>query len=134
VIGGEYMANILVVDDSKFMRKMLSDILSGEEHRVLAEAENDKEAVELYKNLKPDVVTLDIIMPEVEGVDAISALKAMIKTNPRSRVVMVSAMGQEKVVEECIQAGASDFIVKPFQPSDVARTVKAVVKSAGHYT
>lgn len=123
------MANILVVDDSKFMRKMLSDILSGEEHRVLAEAENGKEAIELYKKLKPDVVTLDIIMPEVEGVDAISALKAMIKVNPQARVVMVSAMGQEKVVEECIQAGASDFIVKPFQPSDVAGTVKAVLKN-----
>ncbi len=125
------MANILVVDDSKFMRKMLSDILSGEGHRILAEAENGKEAVELYKNLKPDVVTLDIIMPEVEGVDAISALKAMLKVNPQSRVVMVSAMGQEKVVEECLQAGARDFIVKPFQPSDVSGTVKAVLKSAG---
>jgi two-component system chemotaxis response regulator CheY len=129
VIGGKYMANILVVDDSKFMRKMLSDILSREEHRILAEAENGKEAIELCKKLKPDVVTLDIIMPEVEGVDAISALKAMIKVNPRARVVMVSAMGQEKVVEECLQAGASDFIVKPFQPSDVAGTVKAVLKN-----
>ena len=123
------MANILVVDDSKFMRKMLSDILSKEGHRILAEAENGKEAIELYKKLKPDVVTLDIIMPEVEGVDAISALKAMIKANPQARVVMVSAMSQEKVVEECIQAGANDFIIKPFQPSDVTGTVKAVLKS-----
>ena len=123
------MANILVVDDSKFMRKMLSDILNKEGHRILAEAENGKEAIELYKKLKPDVVTLDIIMPEVEGVDAISALKAMIKANPQARVVMVSAMSQEKVVEECIQAGANDFIIKPFQPSDVTGTVKAVLKS-----
>jgi two-component system chemotaxis response regulator CheY len=130
VIGGKYVANILVVDDSKFMRKMLSDILSGEGHRILAEAENGKEAIELYKKLKPDVVTLDIIMPEVEKVDAISALKAMMKVNPLARVVMVSAMGQEKVVEECIKAGASDFIIKPFQPSDVTGTVKAVLKSA----
>jgi len=123
------MANILVVDDSKFMRKMLSDILSGEGHRILAEAENGREAVELCKQLKPDVVTLDIIMPEVEGVDALSALKAMVKANPQSRVVMVSAMGQDKVVEECLQAGASDFIIKPFQPSGVAGTVRAVLKS-----
>jgi two-component system chemotaxis response regulator CheY len=130
VIGGKYVANILVVDDSKFMRKMLSDILSGEGHRILTEAENGKEAIELYKKLKPDVVTLDIIMPEVEKVDAISALKAMMKVNPLARVVMVSAMGQEKVVEECIKAGASDFIIKPFQPSDVTGTVKAVLKSA----
>jgi two-component system chemotaxis response regulator CheY len=130
VIGGKDVANILVVDDSKFMRKMLSDILSGEGHRILAEAENGKEAIELYKKLKPDVVTLDIIMPEVEKVDAVSALKAMMKVNPLAKVVMVSAMGQEKVVEECIRAGASDFIVKPFQPSDVTGTVKAVLKSA----
>jgi two-component system chemotaxis response regulator CheY len=130
VIGGKDVANILVVDDSKFMRKMLSDILSGEGHRILAEAENGKEAIELYKKLKPDVVTLDIIMPEVEKVDAVSALKAMMKVNPLAKVVMVSAMGQEKVVEECIQAGASDFIIKPFQPSDVTGTVKAVLKSA----
>jgi two-component system chemotaxis response regulator CheY len=122
------MANILVVDDSKFMRKMLSDILIGEAHQILAEAENGKEAIELYERLKPDVVTLDIIMPEVEGVDAISALKAMRKANPRAKVVMVSAMGQEKVVEECLQAGASGFVVKPFQPSDVAGTVQTVLK------
>jgi two-component system chemotaxis response regulator CheY len=128
------MANILIVDDSKFMRKMLSDILSGEGHRILAEAENGKEAIELYKNLKPDLVTLDIIMPEVEGVDAISALNAMTKASPRGRVVMVSAMGQEKVVEECIQSGASDFIIKPFHPSDVAGTVKAVLQGVGRDT
>jgi two-component system chemotaxis response regulator CheY len=122
------MANILVVDDSKFMRKMLSDILIEEAHQILAEAENGKEAIELYERLKPDLVTLDIIMPEVEGIDAISALKAMRKANPRAKVVIVSAMGQEKVVEECLQAGASGFVVKPFQPSDVTGTVQAVLK------
>jgi two-component system chemotaxis response regulator CheY len=121
------MANILIVDDSKFMRKMLSDILTENGHHIVGEAENAKEATELYKILKPDLVTLDIIMPEVEGVDAISALKDMINIDPQAKVVMVSAMGQEQVVEECMQAGAKDFIVKPFQPSNVAEVVRKVL-------
>jgi two-component system chemotaxis response regulator CheY len=121
------MANILIVDDSKFMRKMLSDILTENGHHVVGEAENAKEATELHKILKPDLVTLDIIMPEVEGIDAISSLKEMIHVNSQAKVVMVSAMGQEQVVEECIQAGAKDFIVKPFQSSDVAGVVKKVL-------
>ena len=123
------MANILIVDDSKFMRKMLSDILTEDGHQIVAEAENAMEAQELYMKLKPDLVTLDIIMPEVEGIDAISALKGMIKANPLAKVVMISAMGQEKVVENCIQAGARDFIVKPFQSAKVAGVVRAVLKS-----
>jgi len=122
------MANILIVDDSKFMRKMLSDILTEDGHQVVGEAENAREATELYKILKPDLVTLDIIMPEVEGIDAIAALKNMIHVDPQAKVVMVSAMGQQQVVEECIQAGAKNFIVKPFQPSNVASVVKDVLK------
>ncbi len=124
------MANILIVDDSKFMRKTLSDILAQEGHQIAGEAENAKEAIELYKRLKPDLVTLDIIMPEVEGLNAIFALKAMIKANSQAKVVIVSAMGQEVVMEECIQAGAKDFIVKPFLSSNVAGVVKGVLESA----
>ncbi len=122
------MADILIVDDSKFMRKTLSDILTEEGHRIVGEAENAREATELYIKLRPDLVTLDIIMPEVEGADAISALREMIEADPKARVVMISAMGQEEVVEECIRAGARDFIVKPFQPSDIAGVVKDVLK------
>ena len=122
------MANILIVDDSKFMRKMLSDILTEEGHQIVGEAENAKEATELYKILNPDLVTLDIIMPEVDGEDAISALREMIKENPQTKVVMISAMGQQEVVKECIRAGAKDFIVKPFQPSNVAGVVKGVLR------
>ena len=122
------MANILIVDDSKFMRKMLSDILTEEGHQVVGEAENAWEAVEFYKKYKPDLVTLDIIMPKVEGIDAISALKGMLKISPQAKVIVVSAMGQEEIVEEFIQAGAKDFIVKPFQPSRVAGVVKDVLK------
>jgi len=125
MIGGKYMANILIVDDSKFMRKMLSDILSEDGHQIVGEAENGKEATDLYQMLKPDVVTLDVIMPEVEGVDAVAAIRAMIEANPQANVVMVSAMGQEEVVDECLQAGAKDFVVKPFQPSAVTAVVKA---------
>lgn len=122
------MANILVVDDSKFMRRMLSDILTQEGHQIVGEAENAVEATSLYKKLRPDLVTLDIIMPEVEGTNAMSALKSMLEADPRAKVVMVSAMGQEEVVQECIEIGAKDFIVKPFRPPKVAEAVKAILK------
>jgi two-component system chemotaxis response regulator CheY len=122
------MANILIVDDSKFMRKMLSDIFIEEGHQIVGEAENAIEAAELYIQLKPDLVTLDIIMPEIEGKDAISTLKDLIKINPSANIVMVSAMGQEEVVEECIQAGAKDFIIKPFKPSKVVEVMRSVLK------
>ncbi len=120
------MAAILVVDDSKFMRRMLSDILIEEGHDVVGEAENAREAVKSCETLGPDVVTMDIIMPEVDGMDAISALKAMSETTPETKVVMVSAMGQEKVMEECRQSGARDFITKPFQPEQIKEVVERV--------
>lgn len=122
------MADVMLVDDSKFMRKMLSDILIQDGHQIVGEAENPKEAIEFYKMLRPDLVTLDIIMPEVEGINALSALKAMIKVNSKVKMLMVSAMGQEKVVQEYIQAGAKDFIVKPFQPPDVETVVTDILK------
>ena len=121
------MANILIVDDSKFMRKMLSDILTGEGHEIVGEAENAKEATELYSRLKPDLVTLDIVMPEVEGEDAFSALKAMIEQNSKASVVIVSAMGQDQVMKECIEAGAKYFIAKPFQSDNVAQVVRSAL-------
>ncbi len=124
------MANIMIVDDSKFMRKMLSDILTEEGHQIVGEAENAEEATELYKRLKPDLVTLDIIMPGLKEDDTTSALKSMTSVNPKAKVVIVSAMGQQEVVEECMQAGAKDFIVKPFQPANVAEVVKSALKSA----
>ncbi len=123
------MAKILIADDSKFMRKMLSDILTAEGHQITGESENARETIELYKKLKPDLVTLDIIMPLVEGIEALSALKAMIEENPQAKVVMVSALGQEDVVEECIRAGAKAFIVKPFKSTNVAEVVNDVLKT-----
>jgi two-component system, chemotaxis family, chemotaxis protein CheY len=121
------MADILIVDDSKFMRKTIADILTEAGHQIVGEAENAKEGTELYRILKPDLVTLDIVMPEIEEVDAISALREMIEVDPQARVVMVSAMGQEEVVQECIQAGARDFVIKPFQPAYVAGVVNDVL-------
>ncbi len=120
------MAAILVVDDSKFMRQMLSDILTEGGHDVVGEAENAREALKSCERLGPDVVTMDIIMPETDGVDAISALKTMSEAIPKTKVVMVSAMGQEKVMEECRQLGAKDFITKPFQPEQIKEVVERV--------
>ncbi len=123
------MANVLIVDDSKFMRSMLSDILTKEGHQIEGEAENAKEAIEIYPKLKVDLVTLDIIMPEVEGVDAISALKAIMEVNSEAKVVVVSSMGQEEIIREFIQAGAKDFILKPFRSSHVVAAVNKVLWS-----
>ena len=122
------MANVLVVDDAIFMRKMLSDILTKEGHKVVREAENAKEAVELYNKLKPDVVTLDIIMPEIDGLDAMKAVRKITETDRKARIVMVSAMGQQEQVVEAIQAGAKEFIVKPFQPSQVTGAVRRLLR------
>ena len=122
------MANILIVDDAVFMRKMLSDVLVKDGHKIVGEAENAKEAVSLYKKLKPDVVTLDIIMPDVDGVDAMKAVKEINAFDKNAKIVMVSAMGQQELVVEAIQAGAKDFIVKPFQPSRVTDAINRLLK------
>ena len=123
------MANVLLVDDSKFMRMMLSEILTEEGHHIVGEAENALEAVELYKRLQPDLVTLDIVMPEIENTTALSALKTIMHENPQAKVIMVSTMGQEEIIDECLQTGAKHFIEKPFKPSDVAEVVKDILKS-----
>lgn len=123
------MANIMVVDDAKFSRKMLSDILVEEGHEIVVEAENAEEAVEFYEKINPDVVTMDIVMPKVGGIDSISALKAMVKADPKAKVIIVSGMGQQNIIEEFINAGAKDFIVKPFQPSNIADVVATVLES-----
>ncbi|WP_183603589.1 response regulator [Paenibacillus phyllosphaerae] len=115
------MAKILVVDDAAFMRLMLKDILTKGGHEVVGEAENGLVAIERYNNLKPDLVTMDITMPEMEGIDAVREIK---KADPSARIVMCSAMGQQMMVVQAIQAGAKDFIVKPFQPDRVLDSVK----------
>ena len=110
------MARILVVDDAAFMRKMVSDALTKGGHEVVGEAGNGVEAVARYQELRPEVTTLDITMPEKDG---LSALREIIAFDPGARVVMCSALGQESKVLESIKLGARDFVVKPFKPERV---------------
>ena len=116
---------VLIVDDAAFMRMMLKDILTKNDFEVVGEAENGKVTVASYQKLQPDIVTMDITMPEMNGIDAVKAIKTL---DASARVVMVSAMGQQPMVIEAIQAGAVDFIVKPFQPD---RVVEALNKALG---
>jgi len=120
------MANkILVVDDAAFMRMMIKDILGKNGYEVVGEAQDGSVAVEKYKELKPDLVTMDITMPEMDG---IAALKEIKKFDPNAKVIMCSAMGQQAMVIDAIQAGAKDFIVKPFQAD---RVIEAIKKTLG---
>jgi two-component system chemotaxis response regulator CheY len=114
------MARVLVVDDAAFMRKMVSDALSKAGHEVIGEACNGAEAVESFRSLKPELTTLDITMPEKDG---LAALKEIIELDPGARVIMCSALGQESKVLESIKLGARDFVVKPFQPERVQEAV-----------
>jgi len=116
---------VLIVDDAMFMRKMLGDMLKKEGYEIIAEAEDGQDAVEKFKEYKPDLVTMDIIMPDMSGIDAV---KEIIKIDPNAKIIMVSAMGHQTLVIEAIQAGAKDYVVKPFQPSRVLEAVQRVLK------
>ena len=116
--------NILIVDDAAFMRMMIKDILSKNGYIVAGEAENGVKAIEKYNEVKPDLVLMDITMPEKDGIQALKEIKAI---DPKAQVIMCSAMGQQAMVIESIQAGAKDFIVKPFQADRVIEAVKKVV-------
>jgi two-component system chemotaxis response regulator CheY len=115
---------ILVVDDAIFMRGLIRDIFARGPFLIAGEAENGTEAVRLYRELQPDLVTMDIVMPQMDG---ITALKEIMKLDPAARVVMCSALGQEALIADAIEAGARDFIVKPFQPARVLRVVQSVL-------
>jgi two-component system chemotaxis response regulator CheY len=112
--------SVLVVDDAAFMRMMIRDILAREGY-VIHEAVNGRDAVEKYAEVKPDIVTMDITMPEMSGIDALRAIR---QYDPDARVLVVSAMGQQKMIVEALEYGAMDFLVKPFQPTKVLETVK----------
>ncbi len=116
---------ILIVDDAAFMRMMLKDILTKNGFEVVAEAADGVQAVEKYVETKPDLVTMDITMPEMDG---IMALKEIRRIDPDAKVIMVSAMGQQAMVIDAIQVGAKDFIVKPFQADRVLEAVTKVLK------
>lgn len=111
---------ILIVDDAAFMRMMIKDILVKNGYEVVGEAENGQVAVDKYTELRPDLVTMDITMPEMDGIAAVKEIKAI---DPNACIIMCSAMGQQSMVIDAIQAGARDFIVKPFQPERVLEAV-----------
>ncbi len=115
---------VLICDDAIFMRTMVGDILQQAGFEVVGEAETGKDAVEKYKQLRPDLVTMDIVMPDMGGIDAV---RAITEFDPNAKVLMCSAMGQQALVVEAIQAGAKDFVVKPFQPSRVLEAVQRVL-------
>ncbi len=115
---------ILIVDDAAFMRMMIKDILSKNGYEIAGDAENGAKAIEKYKELIPDLVIMDITMPEVDGIQAVKEIK---KVNADAKIIMCSAMGQQAMVIESIQAGARDFIVKPFQAERVVEAVKKVL-------
>jgi two-component system chemotaxis response regulator CheY len=117
------MARVLVVDDAAFMRKVVGDARTGGGHQVIGEASNGAEAIARYRELQPELTTLDITMPEMDG---LTALREIIAIDPRARIIMCSALGQESKVMEAIKAGAKDFVVKPFKPE---RVLDAVAKA-----
>ena len=116
--------NILICDDAAFMRMMIKYILTKNGYNILGEAENGAKAVEKYNELKPDLVLMDITMPEMDGIEALKKIKS---GDPNASIIMCSAMGQQAMVIESIQSGAKDFIVKPFQADRVLEAVQKVV-------
>ena len=115
---------VLVVDDAIFMRKMITDILENNGFEVVGEADTGSGAFESYKELKPDLVTMDIIMPEMNGIDAVREIMAF---DSQARIVMCSALGQQALVQDALAAGAKDFLIKPFNPSRVIEVVSKIL-------
>jgi two-component system, chemotaxis family, chemotaxis protein CheY len=119
------MSRVLIADDASFMRQMIRDIIDSEGYEVVGEATDGMEVVDKFKELHPDITMMDIVMPKRSGIDAV---KAIMEIAPKANVVMCSALGQETLVMEAIQAGAKDFIVKPFKPEAVLATLKKVLE------
>ncbi len=117
---------IMIVDDAALTRTILKDIFKPPEFEIVGEAKSGKEAVELYPKLKPDVITMDITMREMSGLDALKEIKS---ADPSAKIVMVSALGDEEFVKKAIEYGADDFVVKPFSKEKLIETVKKVVSS-----
>ncbi len=120
------MLRLLVVDDSLFMRQMLKNILPKDKFEVVAEAATGKEALKKYLEFKPDIVTMDITMPDMDGITAVKEIK---KVNPAAKVIMCSAMGQKPMIKEALEAGAVDFIIKPFDKDKAIKTIESIAVS-----
>jgi two-component system chemotaxis response regulator CheY len=117
------MKKVLVVDDAAFMRVSIKNMLSKNDYEIVGEAENGKVAVLKYQELNPDIVTMDITMPEMDG---LASLKEILAVNPAANVVMVSAMGQESMVREAVLSGAKGFIVKPFKEDIILSALQSL--------
>lgn len=119
------MATLLIADDSRFMRMMLRDILTGEGHSVVAEASTGEDTIKLYAKFRPDIVTMDIVMPEPNGIECVRRIREF---DPHAKIVMVTALGQEAMVVEALKAGASDFVIKPFKAEKVVQAINKTLK------
>ena len=117
------MKTVLVVDDAVFMRTTIKRMLENQPFNVIGEASNGVEAVEMYRKLLPDVVTMDITMPGMTGIEAVEAI---ILENPNAKIVMVTALGQQKLIVEAIESGAKDFVTKPFNPEQIIQVLTNV--------
>ena len=115
------MARVLIADDAEFMRAMLAKILTQLGHVIVGEAQTGDEAVRMYNELKPDLVTMDIVMPDHDGLEA---LKQIMQGDPSAKIIMVTALGQESLVLDAVKAGARDFVIKPFKPAELVRAVE----------
>lgn len=118
---------ILIVDDALFMRKVLSDVFQKEGFEICGEAGSGPEGVKKFSALKPDLITMDIVMPEMDQLSGIDAIREIIKIDPKAKIIIVSSMGQQALISESIQAGAKDFIIKPFNGAKVLEVVKRVL-------
>lgn len=118
------MVNILIADDAKFMRMMLKRILEAEGHKIVGEASSGEEVISLYAKLRPDLVTMDIVMPEPNGIDSVRKIREF---DPHAKIVMVTALGQEAMVVEALKVGASDFVIKPFKAGKVIQAIDKVL-------
>jgi len=116
---------VLICDDAVFMRSLLREILEQAGYEVVGEATTGTEAVDRYKELRPDIVTLEVVMPDIGGIDAV---REIVKSDPDARILMCSALGQQALISEATEAGAREFVVKPFQPSRVLEAVQRVLE------
>lgn len=118
------MTKILITDDAAFMRHMLKNILAKEGYEIAGEATNGAEAVSMYESIRPSVVLLDITMPQMDGIEAVKRIKAI---DPDAKIIMISALGSQNKIIEALEAGARDFIVKPFEPDRIIEAIKRVL-------
>ena len=121
------MARILVVDDAMFMRKLLIDIFVAHGHEIVGEGASAKEALEKFNALKPDLMTMDIVMPQESDIDTLHVVRRIIEETPKAKILMVSSLGHQSVITEMLVAGACDFIVKPFQNEQVVKTINRIL-------